>query len=97
VEYSDEFITIIDSMGFEPNINEELFIHMTKALIQDRQKRENIQEHIHLVWYCIAAVNARVTSTDIKLIEEISKYCKLQIVITKSEGAIQNVARRHFS
>lgn len=85
VEYKDEYITIIDSRGFEPHMEESEFIDSIRNEVSKRQASDDIDNHIHVVWFCIQGAGARVTPTDIKLIKEVFPYDRLQVVITKND------------
>lgn len=84
-EYQDEFITLVDTRGFEPAMNEDEYLKTAKAEVQRRQKSNNVKDHIHLVWYCISAGVARITSTDIKFIKDVFPFQHVQVIITKSD------------
>lgn len=85
IEYKTEFLTLVDSRGFEPADNESEFISTIQSEVRRRQNSQNIQEHIHLVWYCIEGSRARVTDTDSYLIKTVFPFNNVQVVITKND------------
>ena len=85
IEYGDEYINIIDSQGFEPPMTQENFLQFIQARIRAKQINDDIKEHIHLVWYCIEGSKARVTPTDIDLINNILPKESTILVLTKMD------------
>jgi uncharacterized protein (DUF697 family)/GTP-binding protein EngB required for normal cell division len=84
-EFSSEFIRIYDSRGFEPGISENQFISDITDFVRNKQESSNVDDHIHLVWYCISGANARISKSDIKLIKYVFPYKRVQVVITKND------------
>ena len=82
--YTDDYVTLIDSRGLEHGTTEEQFVQTIRQEVAKRQESNNMQDHIHLVWYCISAGISRVTPTDFKLIKDIFPSGTVQVVITKS-------------
>jgi len=85
VEYKTEFVTLVDSKGFEPSDGESEFVSTIQKEVRRRQESQNIQEHIHLVWYCIEGSRARVTDTDLYLIKTVFPFKNVQVIITKND------------
>ncbi|GCL43677.1 GTPase [Dolichospermum planctonicum] len=83
IKYLNEFIDIWDSKGLEVADNEKDFVDRTRKLITDIQKKNNPENQIHVVWYTIQGSGARVTSTDLELIQSIFK--NVIVVITKTD------------
>lgn len=84
--YENDFFRLYDSKGLEPGEgNEEEFLKVTKELVKTLREDQNVDNHIHLVWYCIQGSGARVTEADLKLINEIFDKNHEIVVITKSD------------
>ena len=82
--YENDFFRLYDSKGLEPGNNkEEEFLSSTKELVRDLRKDDNLDNHIHLIWYCIQGSGARVTDCDLKLINDIFNKDHEIVVITK--------------
>lgn len=81
--YQNEFVRFWDSKGLEPGKQESEFIKNTQKFVRARQNDPNVENHIHLVWYCIQGCGARVTDTDKKLIQEI--FPNVIVLITKND------------
>lgn len=85
VPYSDDFITLIDSQGFEPPMPEKFFLDFVNTQIEAKQYEDDISKHIHLSWYCIEGSKARVTPTDINLINRILPQESTLVIVTKMD------------
>lgn len=79
-------VTIYDSKGYEIGSQQEkefmkdVVKYCTESLITD------VEQRIHLVWYCISAVGARITSFDVDTIRQIQKArIPLAILLTKAD------------
>ena len=92
-EYEDAFVRVIDSRGFEPGDNADDYIELMRSEVARRRHHPSIDQHIHLILYCIAGVNARVPDTDLLLIREIFPSAYTLIVITKND--ITSSEQRH--
>lgn len=78
-----ENITFWDTCGFEIGKKEEDYISLISNFVKKRQSSDDIEEHIHLLWYVIAGDRARITDFDIRLINQLFPLTLL--VITKSD------------
>ncbi len=85
VEYSTDLIRIWDSCGLLPDDRDNEFVEKTKDFVEKRRREESLDEHIHIVWYCIQGSGARVTPTDEKLINEIFDKKNTMVLITKND------------
>jgi len=85
IHYENDFISLWDSQGFELGHKEEEFLDKTRQFIRRRQDNPDIDQHIHLIWYCIQGVGARVTTCDIDLINKIFNPKDVIVLITKSD------------
>jgi predicted GTPase len=83
--YQDDFITLIDSRGFEPSMNAPTYIKEAKSQILKQQSSEDINDHIHLVWYCISGPIARVTDVDLELIGKLFTPRNTLVILTKAD------------
>lgn len=84
--YENDFFRLYDSKGLEPGKSQEdEFLLNTKKLVQTLRDDSNLDNHIHLVWYCIQGCGARVTSCDLKLMKEIFNLDHEIAVITKKD------------
>ncbi len=85
VKYENSSIRIWDSRGLEPGDGEHNFIDGTKQFIREMRGDENVDNHIHLVWYCIQGPGARVTDTDLLLMKEVFDINNEIGLITKKD------------
>lgn len=84
--YQNDFFRLYDSKGLEPgNKGEEEFLTSAKRLVTTLREDKNIDNHIHLVWYCIQGSGARVTDCDLRLIKEVFDLDHELIVVTKRD------------
>ena len=76
-------ITLYDSQGYNIGADEQKFMRDVLGVISDKLKAnpEEMSEHIHEVWYCVAAVNNRFFQADEKMIQEIKKRYALPVMI----------------
>jgi len=63
-------IVLWDTCGFENN-NEDNYVKRITDFVQSKNNRNDISDHIHLCWYCIAGDRARITPHDIRLIKHL--------------------------
>ena len=87
VPYASDPIKFWDSQGLEPGDNEEVFIKSTKNFVKEKMENPDVDKHIHIVWYCIAAPSARVTPTDKELIKNVFKIENEIVLLTKEDIA----------
>lgn len=83
LSYESGLINVWDSQGFEPGQTEDDFLSTSRTFFRQRQADPNVDNHIHLVWYCIQGSGARVTAADLELIKNVFK--NVIVVITKSD------------
>lgn len=86
-EREDMSIVLYDSEGYE--IGSDKLQHFKENIINciDLKKEEEIDEHIHLVWYCISAANKRITELDIETIKDIqNKGVKVGVLLTQIDS-----------
>ncbi|MBN1874304.1 MAG: 50S ribosome-binding GTPase [Anaerolineae bacterium] len=76
-------LSIFDTRGLEISEYKNTVQELAK-LIQDKQKSEDPNQHIHIAWVCIMEESRRVEDAEIKLTETISKHIPVVAVITKS-------------
>ncbi len=76
-------ITLYDSQGYNIGADEQKFMKDVLGVISEKLKAnpEEMSEHIHEVWYCVAAVNNRFFSADEKMILEIKKRYALPVMV----------------
>lgn len=89
LEYSSENSTVnlFDSEGYELNDAErgDFFRNEIVSFIDKRRKESNeLENHIHEVWYCISAAGERFFDWDKAMIDEIRKQnIPMMIIITQ--------------
>lgn len=78
-------ITLFDTKGYELASEEHSrFLKEMQLYMNDSAKK--INDQVHIVWYCIAAPNSRVTDMDIAMIEQFMKTGKpVAVIFTKSD------------
>lgn len=87
--YENKNIKIYDSKGLEPGEKESIFLAGVKDFMRSIQEDRCIDNHIHLVWYLIQGVGARVTPCDLRLIKGISLENTI-VVISKVDCTPEN-------
>jgi uncharacterized protein (DUF697 family)/predicted GTPase len=79
--FESDQIRFWDAKGFEPEDKEEEFVKGTKDFVRKLQNTPEIDDHIHLVWYCLQP--PRVTKYDLDLIRNV--FTNVIIVLTKKD------------
>ncbi|MCL2525684.1 MAG: 50S ribosome-binding GTPase [Coriobacteriia bacterium] len=82
-------LTVYDFKGLEldPQVQRSVRSDI-KKLIAANRRNVSRNDDIHLVWYCISSEGSKVEDFEFELIQDISKYVDVIIVITKSyDGA----------
>jgi len=82
-EYKNQYIKIYDSKGLEPGKGEDNFIEETREFISGLRDLPNLNDHIHVYWYVIQGSGARVTDTDLKIINTFPKESTVVIISKK--------------
>jgi len=83
-EYRDKPLTLFDTEGFEV-LDSERTVIAVKELIESRRKQKDSKQHIHIVWFCIAATSRRLQQVHIDLVHLCSELqIPIIVVITKS-------------
>lgn len=82
-KYDSPMVRFWDSKGLEPGVSEKSFISMTRDFTRKLQDDPDVDNHIHVVWYCILGPGARVTGFDLELIKGI--FSNVIVVITKMD------------
>ena len=83
VQYKNDFVNLWDSKGLEPGDREAEFLKNTSSLISRLRNDPDHRNHVHLVWYVIQGPGARVTETDVQLIQSV--FLNVIVVITKND------------
>lgn len=85
--YNHPLVTLIDSMGWEGGSDgERRFRDDTEAMLSKR-RTTNPDDHIHIVWYVIAAPDARFQEFDARLVREAFGGVPVLFVLTKCDAA----------
>lgn len=86
-------IILFDTKGYELATEEHTrFLNEMQLYMEDSKTKP--ADQIHMVWYCIAAPNSRVTDMDIAMIERFMKTGKpLAVVLTKADMAAEEDLR----
>lgn len=85
IKYKSDLVNFWDSQGFEPGDTEQMFEDKTRKFLRERQEDNNVDNHIHLIWYAIQGSGGRVTDCDIKLINKIFNPEHEIVTITKKD------------
>lgn len=86
--YENDFFRLYDSKGLEAGLDLNEFLSNTKKLVHTLRDDNNIDNHIHLVWYCVQGCGARLTGSDrtfMKAVFDIFNLDYLVAVITKND------------
>lgn len=81
--YEAEQVRFRDSRGMEMGQREDEFIDYVQRFVRSNQHSNDVDDHIHILWYCIAGDRARVTSCDKTLIREL--FPTALVVVTKND------------
>ena len=76
-------LSIFDTRGLEVSEYRNTVRELEK-LIQDKNKSEDPNQHIHIAWVCVMEGSRRIEDAEIKLVEMLDKYIPVVGVITKS-------------
>ena len=76
-------MTLYDSQGYEIGTDEHKYMKEVLKVIDDKIKMhpDEMQEHIHEVWYCVSAANNRFFEADEKMIRKIRQKYKIPVMI----------------
>lgn len=76
-------ITLYDSQGYNIGADEKKFMKDVLGVIGEKIKNspEEMSEHIHEVWYCVAAANNRFFEADERMICEIRKKYNIPVMV----------------
>lgn len=81
--YENELVRIYDSEGYESG-DEAQNRYKDKVLDFIKIRAPQLEDQIHLAWYCISAANHRVFDIDIKTINEIAvRKLPIAVVLTQ--------------
>lgn len=84
-------VNLFDTKGIELDPREREISR--KSIITEIEKRAsspNIEEHMHVMWYCISNESRRIEDVEIEWIKEFSKYMHVIIVLTQTLDAENN-------
>ncbi len=81
--YESDDVRFHDSRGMELGDREEEFLAEIRTYVRRHQVSDHVDEHVHLLWYCIAGDRARVTATDRSLIAHL--FPTTIVVVTKND------------
>lgn len=89
-EAEDSDVVLFDSEGYEIGDEQQSKFRENIVDFVDVQAKKGVDEHIHLVWYCISAANKRVTDLDLHTIESLrEKGVKLCVLITQIDSVTE--------
>ena len=76
-------MTLYDSQGYEIGTDEHKYMKEVLKVIDDKIKMQpdEMQEHIHEVWYCVSAANNRFFEADEKMIRKIRQKYKIPVMV----------------
>ena len=88
-ESKEVSVVLYDSEGYE--IGNERISQFRENVINiiDKKKEEStdMNDYIHLVWYCISAANKRITDLDIETINDMqNKKVKVGVLLTQIDS-----------
>ena len=83
-EYKDKPLTLFDTEGFEV-LDAERTVGAVREVIKSRRQKEDVKQHIHIVWLCISATSRRLQQVHLDLIRLCSELqIPIVVVVTKS-------------
>jgi len=83
-EYENSRVRFWDSKGLEHE-NPTGFIKRTKEFVASVRKKPNVDEHIHMVWYCIGGPITSVTDADVEIMNSSFEKENMLVLITKGD------------
>lgn len=83
-EYKDARVRFWDSKGLEVE-NADAFIARTKKFIESTRKKTDVDEHIHLVWYCIGVNTNRVQPADVEILNSVFNKNHILVLLTQND------------
>lgn len=78
-------VNLFDTKGIELDPKERGISR--KSIIDEIEKRAsspNVEEHMHVMWYCISNESRRIEDVEIEWIKEFSKYMNVIVVLTQT-------------
>ncbi|WKS95429.1 GTPase domain-containing protein [Riemerella columbina] len=75
---------LYDTKGIEPDTTEE-FEKAFEEKIKETQEFDDFFEHLHTLYYCIAASSKRLETFEIDFINKMKKIINVVIILTKSD------------
>ena len=91
-KYSHDLMTVnlYDSEGYEVGEEKQSYFSVNVLGCIDKYKAKypnELNKHIHEVWYCVSAANKRFTDTDIEVVKDIlRREVPIAIVITQIDS-----------
>ncbi|MCM3358653.1 GTPase [Psychrobacillus sp. MER TA 171] len=87
IEYNipEVSVNLFDTKGIELDPEERKVSH--KSIVSEIEKRaasSSIEEHMHVMWYCISNESRRIEDVEIEWIKEFSEYMNVVIVLTQT-------------
>jgi uncharacterized protein (DUF697 family)/ethanolamine utilization protein EutP (predicted NTPase) len=82
--YQNSYLSVYDSKGLEAGVSEDSFVENVHKFVDKCRDQEDVDKHIHLVWYCIQGAGARVNPADKRLIKSVFNKNVL-VLITKND------------
>ncbi len=80
-------IRLYDTRGLElEKRGQDEAINEVKMILKEKAQTGNPEEFIHYIWYCINSRSNRVEEFELELIERISRYSEVIVVLTQSIG-----------
>ena len=83
-------VTLYDTKGVELGDSKNRVIRDFKRMIA-KSRKAAVEDHIHLLWYCMDAGQTRVQDYDIEIIRELAEEVPVILVFTQT---IDDAARR---
>lgn len=93
VKYENELICIFDSEGYESG-EEAQKRYKEQVVVFVKTRAPQLDEQVHLTWYCISAANHRVFDIDTKTINElVASKIPVAVIITQVDKVSEKDSR----
>lgn len=76
-------VSIFDTRGLETKEYKQTISEL-KSFISDKRNETDLEKQIHVAWVCISEDSRRVEDAEIDLVEMLSEYIPVIVIITKS-------------
>ncbi len=89
-------MSLVDTRGLELSLASQKEIINDILQLITENKKKGVREQIHVIYYCIQAMTARIEDPEIELITQLSQQAPVIIVLTQSLGTQAEEFKRYL-